>query len=190
MDTLHAQIDDIYDSEDMMDEIESCFGRTLKPIERKYVTDTRPIDGVDSDYLVECTSGVMTPEAVADKLRQVYGSNALPTRSSVDSVVNRSAVNSQLIALDAKGREEVVAFREVVMKNNFITTDKTEKWIKRYAKKDGKPTPPKELKYKLLDQDRISSVYVTSGGILDNLRVLSIKLSWAFGWTQAQSMGH
>lgn len=65
MDTLHAQTDGIFDPDDMMDEIESCFGRTLKPIERKYVTDTRPIDGVDSDYLVECTSGVMTPEAVA-----------------------------------------------------------------------------------------------------------------------------
>ena len=128
------------------------YGKNLNKAEYRYITETRNIEGVESDFLTECAAELMTPQAVADRLREVFGSNALNPKSSAEksnSGFNRSIVNSTLIALNAKDREEVVEFRKVVMKNKLITHDKIEGWIRRNLKKDGPPTPPNESDHRV-----------------------------------------
>ena len=192
--------DSMYSSEgqytEIILEIERCFRRSLNTAQLNFIFEDREIGGSKSNFVTECAAGEMSPMAVADKLRQVFGSDQLPTKSSSSGGgLNRSYVNSQIIALNAKGREEVLKFRKDVMKNKFITTDKIDGWIRRKSKKDGKPTiyngRDREwgyvLSYWLPDKNEIKSLYVVSDGLLDRLRILSIKLSVTFGWSEAQS---
>ena len=201
-------------------EIEIACGAPLGGKEKQYIEK--------ENYLGNCQLGFITPQQVANDIDDVFASDRAKSLSrktqdisSTTYEPNLTSVNSQLMALDASNKSEVINFRKYVLKYRLIPIDKVDNWIKKTAKKDGFPTLwldgvelPKdakrtvkdgvvlidkiaitqatnikgyELKFWMPEVDKVNSVYVTRGGILDNLRVLSGKLAQGYGWTQAQA---
>ncbi len=183
--------DDEPDKESTILDILEAYGRSLTKPERNYLDQpismsSTPGDDRDSSLLLDVMYGDLTPQGAAAAMQQVFEPNRPKTKASseVPTYNNRSAVNSMMIALNASKQDEVKEFRKSVLRNKLLTPDKVGGWIRRRTKaKSGK-----ELFYWIIDKSggSATSVYIPEG-VLEDLRQLSVKVSGAFGWTQAQS---
>ena len=200
-DSAQIEIDDTLNEEEAIHLIEDCYirngGRNLTQPMRNYLRQETIRAELSSSLLIDVCAREITVQAAVSELMEIFGSNSLRTKSSsdVDAVHNRSAINSQLIAWNVKGREEIKLFRKEVLNGKLIPEQQLFDWIKRTGKKDGKPAPTRvgnkvfryELYFTIPDTAKDKSVYVVSGGILDRLRELSIVVSTAFDWTETQA---
>jgi hypothetical protein len=114
---------------------------------------------------------------------------------------------ASILTVDARERDDVVAFRRVVLRGRLIRSHRVGKWIEARARKEGAPPPFVEagrlrpgvtftrLRVEYFDLDesddtgevsiRPRYVHVVSGGVLDSLRVLADRLSSRYGWNPA-----
>ena len=202
-------------------EIEVDLGRSMSLEELRYVEQ----ECLDCEIQI----GILTTQAVANKINGVFKSNQRKEiRKTVDNVptatarASRSRVNSSLVAYEAGTMKDVEDFRRDVLKSKLLDVGQIVAWIKYTQKKDGKPTRwldgielPADAKVGMIDgklqvdsflvteaikikgfslkywepeENMSASVYVTLEGILDRLRILSIKLAdWNKCWTQEQA---
>jgi hypothetical protein len=204
-----------------LEAIEAAYGKKLSQAEFRYVCQDREMAPyLGSSYLTDCQVGLITPATVAEHLHEVFSETG-PVES-VDLSFNRMVVTSTIMGLEAAAISQVQEFRAELLKNRLIPMGKVESWVKRIAKKDGKPTlwvdgvalPETvqrrvvsgtvrltvdlnikragrvrglELHYWIESAAVDRSVYVTVGGTLDRLRVLTENLSHRYGWTEGHA---
>ena len=159
----------------------------------------------DAVHAIRTGRGVFSADAVPNRVtpdspkRRRVANDALPETIQWHQDAVSIVLGAEAIRQDKAFSFGIEDFRSSTLNNRLLKADEVQAWIAARAEEDGRPSifktgsaefPGRGLRllaYLVPDKSFVQHQPTTSGGVLEDLRLLSVVLSNFFGWHPASA---